>query len=174
MQAVGLGWVALVAPHRLPYAQMIPPLIVAGVGISTALPAAQNAVVSSVAPREIGKASGTFSTMRQLGGAFGLAIGVAVFTGAGSYASPAAFTDGFAPGDRGVRRAVAGGRGGRAVAASGPCGRGGGDRRGRLRTARRAGGRRNSVMKKWSYAHLFHHGAQPAARGLSVQRCATC
>ena len=69
----------------------------AGVGISTALPAVQNAVVGAVRPSEIGKASGTFSTMRQLGGAFGLAIGVAVFSGAGSYASPAAFSDGFAP-----------------------------------------------------------------------------
>jgi hypothetical protein len=52
-------------------------------------------VVSSVAPRDIGKASGTFSTMRQLGGAFGVAIGVAVFAAAGSYASPRAFSDGF-------------------------------------------------------------------------------
>jgi EmrB/QacA subfamily drug resistance transporter len=97
MQAAGLGWVALLARTGLPYAQMIPPLIVAGVGISTALPAVQNAVVGSVAPSEIGKASGTFSTMRQLGGAFGLALAVAVFTGAGSYASPAAFSDGFGP-----------------------------------------------------------------------------
>jgi EmrB/QacA subfamily drug resistance transporter len=97
MQAIGLGWVALVARADLPYAEMIPPLILAGVGISTAIPAAQNAVVSSVAPSEIGKASGTFSMMRQLGGALGLAIGVAVFTGAGSYASPVAFTDGFGP-----------------------------------------------------------------------------
>ena len=32
--------------------------------------------------------------MRQLGGAFGVAIVVAVFTGAGSYASPGAFSDG--------------------------------------------------------------------------------
>jgi hypothetical protein len=48
-------------------------------------------VVSSVAPRDIGKASGTFSTMRQLGGVFG----VAVFAAAGSYASPRAFSDGF-------------------------------------------------------------------------------
>jgi EmrB/QacA subfamily drug resistance transporter len=97
MQAAGLAWVALLARTGLPYAQMIPPLIVAGVGISTALPAAQNSVVSSVTQSEIGKASGTFSMMRQLGGAFGLAIAVAVFTGAGSFASPAAFTDGFAP-----------------------------------------------------------------------------
>jgi EmrB/QacA subfamily drug resistance transporter len=97
MQAVGLGWVALLARTGLPYAQMVPPLIVAGVGISTALPAVQNAVVGSVAPGQIGKASGTFSMMRQLGGAFGLAVGVAVFTAAGSYASPAAFSDGFGP-----------------------------------------------------------------------------
>ena len=97
MQAAGFGWVALLARTGLPYAHMIPPLIVAGVGISTALPAVQNAVVGAVRPSEIGKASGTFSTMRQLGGAFGLAIGVAVFSGAGSYASPAAFSDGFAP-----------------------------------------------------------------------------
>ena len=97
MQAAGFGWVALLARTGLPYSHMVPPLIVAGVGISTALPAVQNAVVGAVAPAEIGKASGTFSTMRQLGGAFGLAIGVAVFSGAGSYASPAAFSDGFVP-----------------------------------------------------------------------------
>ena len=33
---------------------------------------------------------------RQLGGAFGVAVLVAVFTGAGSYASAEAFSDGFA------------------------------------------------------------------------------
>jgi hypothetical protein len=35
--------------------------------------------------------------MRELGGVFGIAVAVAVFAGAGSYASAAAFTDGFAP-----------------------------------------------------------------------------
>jgi hypothetical protein len=33
--------------------------------------------------------------MRQFGGAFGIAILVAVFTGSGSYASPGSFSDGF-------------------------------------------------------------------------------
>jgi hypothetical protein len=51
--------------------------------------------MSSVAPQFIGKASGTFSTLRQLGGAFGVAVGVAAFTAAGGYASPEQFTDGF-------------------------------------------------------------------------------
>ncbi len=97
LQAIGLAWVAVIARTGLPYAEMVPPLIAAGVGISLSVPAAQNAVLGAVAPADIGKASGTFSTMRQLGGAFGLAIAVAVFAGAGGYASPQAFTDGFAP-----------------------------------------------------------------------------
>ena len=43
------------------------------------------------------KAAGAKSMMRELGGVFGIAIAVAVFAGAGSYASPAGFTDGFSP-----------------------------------------------------------------------------
>jgi hypothetical protein len=35
--------------------------------------------------------------MRELGGVLGIALAVAVFAGAGSYASAAAFTDGFGP-----------------------------------------------------------------------------
>jgi EmrB/QacA subfamily drug resistance transporter len=97
LQAAGLASVALLARTGLPYAEMVPALIVAGVGISLAIPAAQAAVMNAVAPAELGKASGTLTTTRQLGGAFGLAVAVAVFTGAGSYASPAAFSDGFAP-----------------------------------------------------------------------------
>ncbi len=34
-------------------------------------------------------------TMRELGGVFGIALSVAVFAGAGSYASAEAFSDGF-------------------------------------------------------------------------------
>jgi EmrB/QacA subfamily drug resistance transporter len=97
LQAAGLAWVALIARTGLPFAQMIPPLAIAGAGISMAIPAAQNAIMSSVSPSDIGKASGTFSTSRQLGAAFGLAIAVAVFTGAGSYATPASFSAGFGP-----------------------------------------------------------------------------
>ena len=67
----------------------------AGVGVSMSFPAAQNSVVSAVPPEAIGKASGVNSTMRELGGVFGIALSVAVFAGAGSYASPAEFTDGF-------------------------------------------------------------------------------
>jgi sugar phosphate permease len=72
-------------------------MLISGTGIALALPALTKVVVSSVPPGDIGKATGVFSTMRQLGGAFGVAILAAVFAAAGSYASPAAFSDGFAP-----------------------------------------------------------------------------
>ena len=95
LQAAGLAWIALVAEPGMAYAQLVAPLIVAGVGISMSFPAAQNSVVGSVAPEAIGKASGTNSTMRELGGVLGIALGVAAFSGAGSYASPGEFSDGF-------------------------------------------------------------------------------
>jgi len=95
LQAAGMAWIALIADAGMDYARLIPPLMVAGVGISMSFPAAQNSVVGSVPPSAIGKAAGTNSTMRELGGVLGIALGVAAFAGAGSYASPAAFSDGF-------------------------------------------------------------------------------
>ncbi len=95
MQAAGLGWIALIAAPDVDYWRLVAPLVIAGCGVSMAMPALQNAVVSSVAPASIGKASGTFNTLRQLGGVFGIAVLVAVFTGAGGYGSPRLFSDGF-------------------------------------------------------------------------------
>jgi hypothetical protein len=62
-----------------------------------AIPAAQNSVVGSIGDDAIGKAAGVNSMMRELGGVFGVALAVAVFAATGSYASPAAFVDGFGP-----------------------------------------------------------------------------
>ncbi len=97
LQAAGMGWIALIAEAGMAYSELIPPLIVAGIGVSMSFPAAQNSVVGSVPPEAIGKAAGTNSTMRELGGVLGIALSVAVFAGAGSYASAEAFTDGFVP-----------------------------------------------------------------------------
>jgi EmrB/QacA subfamily drug resistance transporter len=97
LQTIGLAWISLVAVSPMPYAQLVAPMTVAGVGFSMALPAVTKAVVGGVAMADIGKASGAFSTMRQLGGAFGVAILVAVFAAAGSYGSAQTFSDGFIP-----------------------------------------------------------------------------
>ncbi len=97
LQAVGLGWFAVIAEPGMAYSLMLAPFIVAGVGVSMAIPAAQNSVVGSVEPEMLGKAAGVNSMMRELGGVFGIAVSVAVFAGTGSYLSAQAFTDGFAP-----------------------------------------------------------------------------
>jgi hypothetical protein len=60
-------------------------------------PAAQNAIVGAVPADAVGKAAGANSMMRELGGVFGIAVLVAVFSGAGGYGSPQAFVDGVAP-----------------------------------------------------------------------------
>jgi hypothetical protein len=59
------------------------------------MPALQTAPVSAVPPAFIGKASGAFNMLRQMGATFGVALGSAVFAAAGSYASAGAFSRGF-------------------------------------------------------------------------------
>jgi hypothetical protein len=51
--------------------------------------------MGSVPPQEAGVASGTNSSLRELGGVFGVAVLAAVFTRHGVYASPSTFIDGF-------------------------------------------------------------------------------
>jgi EmrB/QacA subfamily drug resistance transporter len=96
LNALALLWIALIAEPDLAYWQIVAPLILSGAGVAMSIPAAQSSVLTSVEPPDIGKASGIFSTMRQLGGALGVAVLVAVFAGAGSYESAQAFSDGFA------------------------------------------------------------------------------
>jgi EmrB/QacA subfamily drug resistance transporter len=90
-----MAWIALIARPDLAYWQILAPLMLSGAGFAVAAPAIQSAVVGSVEPQHIGKASGTLSTVRQLGAVFGVAILAALFQTAGSYASPQSFTDGF-------------------------------------------------------------------------------
>jgi EmrB/QacA subfamily drug resistance transporter len=97
LQAAGMAWLALIVEPGTAYSEMLAPFIVAGVGVSMAIPAAQNSVVGSMSEAEVGKAAGANSMMRELGGVFGIAIAVAVFAAAGSYASAPAFIDGFQP-----------------------------------------------------------------------------
>jgi MFS family permease len=97
LQAAGMAWLALIAEPGMAYSQMLAPFIVAGVGISMAIPSAQNSVVGSVSLEAIGKAAGVNSMMRELGGVFGIAVVVAVFAGAGGYASAASYVEGFGP-----------------------------------------------------------------------------
>jgi MFS family permease len=97
LNAACMVWIALVASPDVSYWQIVVPLVLSGAGVAMSLPAAQSAVLGAVEPQDIGRASGAFSTLRQLGGAFGVAVLVAVFAGAGGYGSAQEFTDGFVP-----------------------------------------------------------------------------
>lgn len=106
MNAIGLGWLALVASGNLPYPHLLPPLIVSGCGVSVAMPGAQGPIHGHACLPEIGGAPGSVSILRILSGVFGVAVLGAVFVGAGGDASPQAFAKGFAPAI-GVAAAVA-------------------------------------------------------------------
>jgi len=97
LQAIAMAWLALIVDPGISYSSLLGPFIVGGIGVSMSIPSAQNSVVGSVENDALGKAAGVNSMMRELGGVFGIAVVVAVFAAAGSYASPSAFTDGFAP-----------------------------------------------------------------------------
>lgn len=96
MQAIGLGWIAGIVSPAVPYSALVAPLVLSGVGVSMAMPAAQNAILSSVEAAEIGKASGVFNMGRFLGGMFGIAALVASFSANGAVDSAAHFESGFA------------------------------------------------------------------------------
>jgi len=97
LQAAGFAWLAGIASTTTEYGLMIAPLVLAGIGISLALPVAPTAVLGSVSPADVGKASGVNSTMQRFGSAFAIAIASAVFAANGQLGSAAAFTAGFRP-----------------------------------------------------------------------------
>jgi len=97
LQAAGVAWVAAHATPSLGYADIILPMVVAGIGISMAVPTTPTAVLSAVGTQDIGRASGVQNTLTRFGSVFAVAIASAVFAGSGHLGSPAAFTNGFRP-----------------------------------------------------------------------------
>ncbi len=96
LQALALGWLGAILVPGLAYAKLAAPLILAGAGVSMAMPATQSAVLNAVARPEVGTASGILNMFRYLGGTTGIAIAVAAFSAAGGLGSPRAFSAGFA------------------------------------------------------------------------------
>jgi EmrB/QacA subfamily drug resistance transporter len=97
LHGAAFAWVALSARVGMPYWELVPPLVLSGAGFALAVPATQSAVLTSVAVAHAGQASGALSMIRQLGGAFGVAVQVATFAAAGDYASAHRFVAGARP-----------------------------------------------------------------------------
>ena len=97
LQAAGLLTVAALAGAGVSYVALLAPLIIAGVGISMALPAATAAALNAVAPQDLGKAAGATNTLQRFGGVFGVAAVSALFAATGHLGSGPAVVSGFRP-----------------------------------------------------------------------------
>ncbi|WP_030567218.1 MFS transporter [Streptomyces aureocirculatus] len=97
LQAVGLGWFAVVLSPDVSYAAQLPALILSGIGMALYFAPAASLVMASVRPAEQGIASGANNALREVGGALGIAVLASVFSAQGGYGSPRAFVDGLVP-----------------------------------------------------------------------------
>ena len=97
LQAIGFTWVAARGSLSTSWIELTVALLVAGIGISMALPTVPTAVLSAVCPEEMGKAAGINYMAQRFGAVFAIAIGSAVFSTYGHLGSPASVTAGFRP-----------------------------------------------------------------------------
>jgi MFS family permease len=93
----GFTWVAIRGSLATSWVELTLALLVSGIGISMALPTVPTAVLSAVAPDEMGKAAGINYMAQRLGGVFAIAISTAVFSAHGNLGTPASVTSGFKP-----------------------------------------------------------------------------
>ena len=97
LDAVAFGWIAYNAKVGMSYGQLLPALILAGIGTASFFATGANVVMSAVRPEEAGQASGATNAIREIGGVLGIAVLAAMFSARGGYATPSAFVDGFVP-----------------------------------------------------------------------------
>jgi EmrB/QacA subfamily drug resistance transporter len=97
LQAIGFIWVAARGSLGTSWVELTVALLVAGVGISMALPTVPTAVLSAVSPEEMGKASGINFMAQRFGAVFAIAIASAIFSTYGHLGTPATVTAGLQP-----------------------------------------------------------------------------
>jgi EmrB/QacA subfamily drug resistance transporter len=97
MQAVALGWLAAVTTPTVAYSELVPPFVLAGIGMGLFFAPVANLVLSAVRPQEEGQASGANNAIRELGGVFGVAVLASIFASRGGYGAPQLFVDGLTP-----------------------------------------------------------------------------
>lgn len=95
IQTVALAWFAAVAQAHTPYLQLCTPLVLSGIGIGLVFPTVSGEVMRSVRPDQMGVAAGTNTTIRELGGVFGIALVALVFASPVAYTTTHGFVTGF-------------------------------------------------------------------------------
>jgi EmrB/QacA subfamily drug resistance transporter len=96
LQTLAFAWIAFNGASAS-YLAFVLVLTAAGIGISMALPTVPTAVLSSVKPTEMGKASGINYMMQRFGAVFAIAIASSVFAAYGHLGTQASVTAGFKP-----------------------------------------------------------------------------
>ena len=94
LQAGALAWLAAITEPDVAYGQLVPPFIVAGVGMSLFFAPVANVILSSVRRQEEGQASGANNAIRELGGVFGVAVLASIFAHGGGYRTGETFAHG--------------------------------------------------------------------------------
>lgn len=97
LQALGFTWVAARGSLGTSWIELDLALLVAGIGVSMALPTVPTTVLDAVAAEEMGKAAGINYMIQRFGTVFALAIASAVFSAHGRLGTPATVTAGFRP-----------------------------------------------------------------------------
>jgi MFS family permease len=95
--AAGLGWFALVNEPDVSYLTQVPAFVLSGIGMAMFFAPSGAILMASVQPAEQGIASGVNNSVREVGGALGVAVLASVFAARGGYETPQMFTDGLVP-----------------------------------------------------------------------------
>jgi MFS family permease len=97
LSAIAMFWLAFTMTSTVAYTVMLAPFVLAGVGMGLVFAPMSTAVLSTMAPTDHAKASGTNSTLREIGTALGIAVLTAVFTGAGGQLTPTGYVSAAIP-----------------------------------------------------------------------------
>ncbi|HET8683503.1 MAG TPA: DHA2 family efflux MFS transporter permease subunit [Micromonosporaceae bacterium] len=94
LQAIGIGWLALVAEPDLAYGNLVLPFILTGLGLGIFLAPIAGLAIGFVPQVLQGVASGTSNAIRQLGTVLGVSVAGAILGAYGGFESAQTFTDG--------------------------------------------------------------------------------
>ena len=95
--AGGFSWLAAVITGTVDYVELVPGLVLAGIGMGLYFSPIAYTILGSVRQVEAGQASGAHSATRELGGVFGIAVLGTIFSAYGGFATPQHFADGVVP-----------------------------------------------------------------------------
>ena len=96
-QSIGVFLLASILSPDVTFASMIGPFLVTGIGMGLVFAPSSSAVLVNMPPADQAKASGTNSTLREVGVALGIAVLTAVFTGDGGQLTPTGYVNAAIP-----------------------------------------------------------------------------